>query len=506
VAVRTHGGDGSAQGVGVNMASSEHLEIARRGHEEWNKWREVNEEEIDFTNHDFSQENICFRGFDFRPGVKFSGSVLPKSSVTLSGKKMPENVDTEITLDGADFRDCLFGYAHFYGCYAEAGVYFHHSKFHGRLILQECGFEREVVFEDCDISIFAMFSRNLFYGGVSFHKCEVPEGLDFYKDYFGDESGFSESNVGGHTALDNAYFGWGFGVERCSFGTLDFTYRKKEEEEDVAALQGEKYPLTHKKIAAVQAKCRVRDGSFDVFVFEGNTFSETAVFSGRKFTEKTNFSNNVFSKPPVFFECEGLDAVSLSNIKCYINGYWELGGIRISKPAWTTNSEVVDNLRLLRKIAIQKHDHDLEQDIFILERLAQRGVQVRRNPLNALPTIIITGLYGILSSFGKSLIRPIFFLLVSFAIHYSYNVSKVSGMFRLSFDEVVLQYTLGRSYPFIPFLHEASKNAARQLFGAGDDEVLLNFSDAAVAAAFSSFNILLLFLMGLAIRNYFKIK
>src|SRR5207249_3747100 len=50
--------------------------------------------------------------------------------------------------------------------------------------------------------------------------------------------------------------------------------------------------------------------------------------------------------------------------------------IVIPAPGWTTNGDTVLQLRRLRKIAEETKNHDLERDLYIEERKAERGIQL----------------------------------------------------------------------------------------------------------------------------------
>ena len=105
--------------------------------------------------------------------------------------------------------------------------------------------------------------------------------------------------------------------------------------------------------------------------FESARFDDDAIFSDRFFERATNFTNARFYRPPDF------DGVAKA-------GKIDFTGARVGfVPAgkwfhWTENSRIPVHLRGFRKIAEETKNHDLERDLYVEERKAERGAYRRQ--------------------------------------------------------------------------------------------------------------------------------
>jgi hypothetical protein len=97
----------------------------------------------------------------------------------------------------------------------------------------------------------------------------------------------------------------------------------------------------------------------------GTRFDNDAIFSDRFFERAANFTNARFYHPPDF------DAVTNASRIDFTGAH-----ISIGKLPW--DSEVPVRLRAFRKIAEETKNHDLERDLYIEERKAERGVYLHR--------------------------------------------------------------------------------------------------------------------------------
>jgi hypothetical protein len=101
--------------------------------------------------------------------------------------------------------------------------------------------------------------------------------------------------------------------------------------------------------------------------FKGARFDGEANFSGRNFEEATDFTNAHFYSPPKF------DAVTNASQIDFTGAHigFALPGRIVH---WTSDTKIPLRLRALRKIAEETKNHDLERDLYIEERKAERGV------------------------------------------------------------------------------------------------------------------------------------
>jgi hypothetical protein len=111
------------------------------------------------------------------------------------------------------------------------------------------------------------------------------------------------------------------------------------------------------------------DHSFLSISFANARFNGEADFSGRTFEVHADFTNARFYYPPDF------DAVNNTARIDFTGAH--IGFVPPGKRAWTKDSKVPLRLRALRKIAEDTKNHDLERDLYIEERKAERGVRCR---------------------------------------------------------------------------------------------------------------------------------
>src|SRR5262249_39179973 len=106
----------------------------------------------------------------------------------------------------------------------------------------------------------------------------------------------------------------------------------------------------------------VQPDRFSPIWFVGVRFFGDVDFSGRQFDGIADFSLARFDEPPRF---DTLVNVDLYGAKI---------GFTSRIPGWTKRGDVATRLRQLRKLADDAKNHDLERDLYIEERKAERGI------------------------------------------------------------------------------------------------------------------------------------
>jgi hypothetical protein len=185
-------------------------------------------------------------------------------------------------------------------------------------------------------------------------------------------------------------------------------------------------------------------------------------------------------------------------------------------------------LRSFRKIAEETKNHDLERDLYIQERKAERGVYLvqrfkdwARDPKKkwALIThvlwIIVMGVYWALADYGRSFVRPALWLIVS-VFFFDWSYTEVLAPLRHEagpanadqYDHVVGMLALGNTVPFVGPLTIDSE-IKKFLFCPGCDAHTPAIPPEGyqwLVLGQNLLSIILVFFIGLALRNYFKIK
>jgi hypothetical protein len=202
---------------------------------------------------------------------------------------------------------------------------------------------------------------------------------------------------------------------------------------------------------------------------------------------------------------------------------------------WTTSSETALRLRALRTLAEGSKNHDLERDLYIEERKAERGIlcaqywregwkgRLRLRMFVHLLWIAVMFGYSLLADYGRSLVRPLLGLVISvFVFHWAYESVLIapSDPGRLeNFHRSIWAFAISNAVPFVGAL--TLEGGVKLTLLCGDRP-----TDAATAQRQyavqcipvpgrrlhllvllqSIFSALSVFFIALALRNYFKLK
>ena len=213
--------------------------------------------------------------------------------------------------------------------------------------------------------------------------------------------------------------------------------------------------------------------------FPETTFEGDAGFGGATFSGLVALYGSRFQFVPDFRRTDFQKHITLHGME--VNFLW---------PALDGDA---DKYRRLKELAVNARNHDLEQMFFAYELMAKRGHETRG--LKLIPNY----LYGWFSGFGRSLRRPCAWLLgVWFGFGILYNWIATKEMSHL-WDGLL--FSVAHLFPFLGASKGALAEAKTALFGNAPLGVLVNFS----AMLEGGLGILFLFLIGLALRNRFRL-
>jgi hypothetical protein len=248
---------------------------------------------------------------------------------------------------------------------------------------------------------------------------------------------------------------------------------------------------------------------FNSIDFSGTKFLGKATFADRDFKSEADFSFAVFAEPPDFRATKNRDNLDLMGARF---GF----GARIR--GWTTKSETVVRLRRLRGVANEIHAVDAERDLFILERQAERGVLWRNwwregwrsrlfhwwPPMSA---TLLMFLYRWSSDCGRSVFWPVIWLFVLNYEFYHLYARLIDRPLFIVVKKALRDFNFASAIPFGATARPSFQSAVQVLFqkvGSG----AIDIPDAVqiVSAVQGIVNLVLLFLLGLALRNYFKFR
>jgi hypothetical protein len=370
-----------------------------------------------FAGIDFSEaprDEIDFSGFEFGNHADFSGCKW-------RGVKM-----TEIRGDFAAFKP---GRASFNGA-----AFGHRTNFNS-VICGDCADFTATAFGD-----FVNFTGAVFGDWTSFIGAASRRTANFTGATFGDVVIFTGAAFGNTASFVGARFGRRANFTGAAFGLgADFSQTHFKGGVDFAGKSEKQWTRDFAKVAGIDEEARPAlekhrkelwtddDSGPDRFLrisFANARFDGQAIFSGRIFDKIADFNSTRFYSPPKFHGAANLARIDFTG--AHIG--FALPGSRLH---WTDNGRIPVRLRDFRKIAEETKNHDLERDLYIEERKAERGVfwhqlveELRKAQWIERPImtgrliahilwIAVMSVYWVLADYGRSFIRPLAALIAS---------------------------------------------------------------------------------------------
>ncbi len=232
--------------------------------------------------------------------------------------------------------------------------------------------------------------------------------------------------------------------------------------------------------AAFKGMAYFTTASFDdVAGFSRATFEGNALFTGSMFSGVLDLHGSHFRTVPDF---RGTD----------FKKHLTLNRMEVDFRLPTTDIDA-DMYRRIKELAVAARDHDRAQMFFAYELMAKRGHETRGLAL------VPNYLYGWFGGFGRSLRRPSAWLIgvwFGFGVLYRGLASKDSSHLLDG-----LLFSSAQLFPFLGASKGALGDAKAALFGNAALEAGVN----ALGMLEGGLGILFLFLIGLALRNRFRI-
>jgi hypothetical protein len=403
-----------------------------------------------------------WRGTNPNVRVDFSDTdfTLPKNNnISLSGFEFGHMaIFTGVKFgDGAKFDGVSFGDETSF----DGATFGNVTNFTGTI------FGNETTFTNATFGNHANFTGARFGNYVRFVGTRFSDEVCFINAVFNVKATFADANFGNRARFDEATFGKWVNFEGAVFG--DETNFRRTVFDDGA--------------------------SFAYTIFGGWVYFDGATFMG-----KADFERTRFDRPPNFNDANGCEYLSIVDTQFRI---------RRDIFQWTEDSRVVSNLRHLRGVAEKIHAIDAERDLFILERMAERGVLWKNwwdgnwksrllgwwRPASA---TVLMFFYWALSNCGRSIFWPLAWLGIA-----NYGASFVYGwLVPKATREQLWTLTLAGALPFGEVNKTALGKVAENLFADG----VIPPTVQALAIGQGVVNALLVFLLALALRNHFKVK
>jgi pentapeptide repeat protein len=394
-------------------------------------------------------------------------------------------------------------------------------------------FGRSVNFSKAVFGEYVRFTGSRFFD-ANFSGATFGPAADFSGAIFLDRIEFCDAEFNGTAIFVGTTFGLKVDFSRTVFrGIARFDAMSEQELFEYVRGVTSTWPKERKdKYLEQWSEIKIaRPNSFLESSFFGSRFHKEASFSEREFTQLTNFTGVVFGQPPNFGGCKGTSDIDLYGAKIRFSGF--LGKYEI--PNWTLASAVALRLRALRTLADETKNHDLERDLYIEERKAERGIllaQYWREGWRTLFSprfyshcigITVMAAYWALADFGRAYLRPLVWLAASvFLFYWAYSAVLIPPSHTGSpgnFDRAVWAFAISNAVPFVGAL--TLERDVKLTLLCGDRP-----TDAQQAAqmnrpvcvpipgrrfqllslAQSIFSALCIFFAGLALRNYFKLR
>jgi Pentapeptide repeats (9 copies) len=446
-----------ANGTPDNISKAGCLALATKGYEAWNDWRKNFKTKdltpfncVDFSHTDFRLlRNINFAKFEFGESANFSNCTFG-FGVDFWGALFDRK---------ANFYCCTFGQnASFFAAYFGYGVNFIGCDFHGAASFQGAIFDR-----------WADFSGAYFNGSVDFSAMEWGELKNFLGEYFVDRKALAES----------------FALSPLTFKAIRFS------------------GVSFKSYAKFNGRKFLGNTNFGTPEFDGEPFSnkipirnQDGILVRDKLTGKVqeeslylenSHTTNVITRffvAPTFYDCELSQNISFENV------------------AFPMPKGAFEDARAYRalKLSFSKQQAAREEQRFFKLEMAEDAART-----SDWRERILYKIYWTLSGYGLSITRPFYILLLTLllsSIVYGAISWETNCLYNLcDFNSAWIEYSLLQSLP-LPGLDKLSDAASITLFGKGFSSIWLTLT----VILHKAVSLLALFLIGLGLRNLFKLK
>jgi uncharacterized protein YjbI with pentapeptide repeats len=432
----------------------------------------------------------------------------------------------------------------------------------------------------------ATFGDGAYFSGISFGRAPdlsaATFGLaDFTKAIFGARANLEGATFGPSTKLVGATFGRGTNLSgaafghRCDLSGATFIGKVQFDARTEKYRRNHRSSLLRNDVSASWSEDRKQaflnlpeaTAPPDAFLdcdFDGAYFGGVADFSGRKLDGRLDLTHARFDRPPIFDQREDEQNINFYGTTITFGGaplcaqdwaddevFNETGIAGSSRwrnalypvspllqpicRGWTTSSVVALRLRALRALAEATKNHDLERDLYIEERKAERGILFAQYWSEGWKGILGPGMfshllwllimfgYSLLADFGRSVLRPLAGLAVSvFVFHWAYAsvLTAPSDPARLEdFRRSVWAFAVSSAVPFVGAL--TLEGGVKLALLCGDQPTdpataLRQSMPQCVPVPGRRFQLLVLlqsilsslclFFVALALRNFFKLK
>ncbi|MCF6442652.1 hypothetical protein L1077_24830 [Pseudoalteromonas luteoviolacea] len=471
--------------IKVVKAKSAHLiRLWLEGKDAWNDYMEKTPEEVDFRGIDFSDEMLTKNySEDARvevllsertsiTEVSFKGYIFPKKT-SFHRAKFPGS----LSIDKATFKDdCELG----------------EIEVSGSLVIGSTTFEESLRLDFARIGGGALIKGSLFTKALN---CSGGR----FSDYFE----MRHCSVGRISSFQNSQFSAGFEMTACTFhGAVNFRamnvkgnfsayhslfkaalhYNRSRFHKDVLFLN-----CDFEKACVFFEKCYF-ESTFELKLGEEKRNFKELTFNGAHFKLDVNISA-LLACVPDFRKTKTDHHFDVSGLKVQLNRKKNKGVILES----ASDPEDAERFCRLKEIADSNKNHDKALAFFAEEMRARRW-----NSISSFESIL-DGIYSFSSNYGQSVKRPIVLLMFTIFLFAQFTCSYGEREARGKFESALV-VSIATITPFMAISREARKSSLDKIFNNGVPERYYLYS---YLYSFSAF--ILIFLVGLGLRNRFRI-
>ena len=383
--------------------------LARAGEAVWNAWREAypvrrikpqsHENNANFDNCNFIREPIDFSGFVFGDLANFNGAQFGDWA-NFAGAQFGDEAQLKGAQFGnlAQFAGAKFGdHANFNGAQFGDGGNFYGAQFGDEAQLKGAQFGYVAKFEG------AQFGKRAQLNGAQF-----GNGAEFNVAQFGDEAQFEDAQFGDWADFKGAQFADWAGFKGAKFGDwVDFSgvdwavvltrYGNQADERQTWAEQR-----------------GIAPNRFQHISFQDASFKGAVYFSNREFMGSTNFSNVAFTQSPLFHNATLHPDTSFDGAQF----------LDVGKPDRDRASiESAAHAYRTLKLAFSKQQATRQEQQFLRLEMAEEALLalsvrewLRGQREHDLPPRFYYTIYRLLSDYGFSIWRPVVLLLASLSV------------------------------------------------------------------------------------------
>ncbi|MEK7779581.1 MAG: pentapeptide repeat-containing protein [Pseudomonadota bacterium] len=481
------------------MNQEESIALYKKGIDAWNKWaNEMLAQKKALEDDKQWQIDVFGEG-----GNDSTKNWIQKASVDFSGYVFEQNTS---------FASHTFPYAtNFSKSKFEGGITsFQHSEFKGNTLFIGAEFNsNDTIFEVTKFHSNVKFYNTFFNGNVSFNFAEfrcsagfnnaIFQGCEFYDTEFHDVATFVGSKFVERVNFHKARFHSGASFERSEFESkATFIETNFIDSSDFTGATfnniADFYKTTFCMVVFKEAYFKKRV-SFDEVIFEKESsfvaMNAQSFFSleGTKFHFVPDFSQANFTQAPQF------DATDFSHAR--------------KLEQYDKSLNLAARWRSLKRLAAQNHDREHESIFFIEEIKSKRWKQYI--PIFD-PMYWFEWLYGVFSDFGRSVFRPLCWLIVVTFIYFGIYIASDTESDAVIFPvcnrvEAAVYLSVRSALPFSVTHSDKLTQGYSCLYGK-DIEGKAIMPNKIVFFGFSQtiLSAILIFLSLLALRNHFKIS